>query len=73
MHLEKVFKKALEYGISLNPKKCVFKVKEGKLVGHIVSKDVIRIDLERVATIDKIMCNQRMLKVSSHSLVKSIS
>ena len=53
-HLKKIFVKALEYGVSLNPKKCVFVVTEGKLLGHIVSKDGIRIDPERVMAIDKI-------------------
>ena len=53
-HLENIFIKALEYGVSLNPKKCVFVVTEGKLLGHIVSKDGVRIDPKRVMTIDKI-------------------
>lgn len=53
-HLEKIVVRALEYKISLNPKKCVFGVKEGKLLGHIVSKEWVRIDPEHVATIDKI-------------------
>ena len=39
-HLEKIFIRALEYGVSLNPKKYVFAVIEGKLLGHIVSKMV---------------------------------
>jgi len=54
MHLEQIFIRALEYGISLNPKKCAFGVVEGKLLGHIVSKDGVRIDPERVAAIDRI-------------------
>ena len=53
-HLEKIFIKALEYGVSLNPKKCAFAVTEGKLLGHIMSKDGIRIDPKRVMAIDKI-------------------
>lgn len=53
-HLEKNFSRALEYGISLNPKKCTLGVTEGKLLGHIVSKDGVRIDPERMATIDKV-------------------
>ena len=40
--------------MSLNPRKCAFVVIEGKLLGHIVSKDGIRIDPERVMAIDKI-------------------
>ena len=38
----------------MNPKKCVFFVTEGKLLGHIVSKDGVRIDLERFMAIDKV-------------------
>ena len=53
-HLEKIFIRALEYGISLNPRKCVFGVTEGKLLGHIVSREGVKIDPERVAAIDKI-------------------
>lgn len=54
LHLEKVFIKALEYGISLNPKMCHFAMIEGKLLGHIMSKDGVRIDPDRVVSIDKI-------------------
>jgi len=38
----------------LNPKKSVFTVTEGKLLGHILSKDRIVIDPERIETIMKI-------------------
>ena len=40
--------------MSLNPKKCTFGVTKGKLLGHIVSKDGVKIDPERVAGIDKV-------------------
>ena len=53
-HLEKIFLKALEFGVSLNPRKCTFGVTEGKLLGHIVSKEGVKIDPERVAAIDKV-------------------
>lgn len=53
-HLEKISTKALEYGVSLNPRKCIFGVTKGKLLGHLVSKNGVRKDLERVAAIDKI-------------------
>ena len=54
-HLEKFFIKAFEFGVSLNPKKCTFGVTEGKLLGHIVSKDGVKIDPERVVAIDKVI------------------
>ena len=53
-HLENFFIKALEYGVSLNPKKCTFGVTEGMLLGHIVSKDIVKIDPKRVEAIDKV-------------------
>ena len=53
-HLEKVFLKCKRYGISLNPKKSNFALEEGKLLGHIISKDGIKIDPERVSAILKV-------------------
>eukprot|EP00253_Pinus_taeda_P027250 PITA_27250 len=40
-----------KYGISLNPKKSMFALEEGKLLGHIISKYGIRIDPERIQAI----------------------
>ena len=37
-HLMKVFDRCRKFRISLNPKKSLFAVKEGKLLGHIISK-----------------------------------
>ena len=53
-HLRQIFEHCRNYGISLNPKKCVFTVTEGKLLGHIVSKTGISIDPERVKAIEQI-------------------
>jgi len=50
-HLKQVFLICRKYGISLNPKKSLFGLEEGKLLGHIISKDGIRIDLERIQAI----------------------
>jgi len=50
-HLRKVFMACRKYGISLNPKKFLFGLEEGKLLGHIISKDGIRIDTERIQAI----------------------
>lgn len=73
MHMEKVFTKGIEYGISLNPKKCVFGVKEGKFIGHIMSKEGIRIDPQRVAEIDKIPQQKNdMKKKQAYTLVKVV-
>ena len=43
-HLEKNFLKCKKYGISLNLGKSKFLLEEGKLLGHIISKDGIKID-----------------------------
>jgi hypothetical protein len=45
-HLNHIFERCKKYGISLNPKKNIFGVEEGKLLGHIISQERIFIDLE---------------------------
>jgi hypothetical protein len=50
-HLRKVFLKCRRYGLSLNPRKSLFAMKEGKLLGHIVSEEGVRIDPSRVEAI----------------------
>ena len=50
-HLRQTFLKCRKFGLSLNPKKSHFAVQEGKLLGHLVSADGIRIDPERVKAI----------------------
>ena len=53
-HLRKVFLKCRRYGISLNPKKSQFALSEGKLLGHIVSVEGVKIDPVRVEAIQKL-------------------
>jgi hypothetical protein len=50
-HLRIVFKRCKKYGISLNPKKYVFGIDEGKLLGHVTSQGGVSIDPERVQSI----------------------
>ena len=50
-HLRQIFMTCRKYGISLNPNKSLFGLEEGKLLGHIISKDGIRIDPERIQAI----------------------
>jgi hypothetical protein len=47
-HLRKFFLKCRRFGFSLNPKKSLFSMKEGKLLGHIVFSKGVRIDPSRV-------------------------
>jgi hypothetical protein len=53
-HLRQIFDRCRRYGISLNPKKTIFVVTEGKLLGFIVSKLGIIIDPERTKAISQI-------------------
>lgn len=50
-HLRQIFECCREFGVSLNPKKCVFVMHEGKLLGYIISKQGVTVDPERVASI----------------------
>ena len=53
-NLEKAFLKCKKYGLSLNPIKSNFALEVGKLLGHIISKDGIKIDPERINAILKV-------------------
>ena len=53
-HLKHIFDRCRKYGISLNPKKSMFTVLEGKFLGHIISKKGMPIDQERVDAITQI-------------------
>jgi hypothetical protein len=53
-HLKQVFWKCRKFGISLNPKKSNFAMQEGTLVGHVISKEGIKIDPSKVVAIQKI-------------------
>ena len=50
-NLEKVFDRLAKYHLMLNPKKCVFGVTSGKLLGFIVSRRGIEIDPQKVKAI----------------------
>ena len=54
LDLRKVFKRCRKFKVSLNPKKCMFGVTEGKLLGHVISERGIMIDPERVEAISKL-------------------
>ena len=50
-HLRQAFDKCKKIGLSLNPKKSMFVMEEGRLLGRIVTSQGIGIDLERVEAI----------------------
>jgi hypothetical protein len=53
-HLKSVLQRCRKYNISLNPKKSVFSVEQGKLLRFIVSNEGMIIDLERTQVISKL-------------------
>ena len=52
--LKQVFERCRKFSISLNPKKSIFAVTECKLLGFVVSKEGMIIDLEHVEAISNI-------------------
>ena len=62
-HLRKVFLKCKSFGISLNPKKSLFAMQEGKLLGHIVSTEGDRIDPSRVEAIQALLISRSKKEV----------
>jgi hypothetical protein len=53
-HMKQTFEKCRRYDISLNPKKSHFAMEEGKILGHIISPEGIKIDPKIVKAIQKI-------------------
>ena len=47
-HLRRTFEKCHRYGLSLNPQKSMFALEEGKLLGHIETKEGVKIDQKQV-------------------------
>ena len=53
-HLRKIFLNCKRYGISVNPKKFQFALKEVNILGHIVSAEGVKIDPVKVEAIQKL-------------------
>jgi hypothetical protein len=53
-HLRSILQRCRKYDISLNPKKSIFIVEQGKLLGFIVSSEGMIIDPERTQFISKL-------------------
>jgi len=47
-HLKRTSDKCRRFGLYLNPKKSIFALDEAKLLGHIVSRERVKIDPARV-------------------------
>ena len=54
-HLKAIFERCRWYGISLNPKKRIFAMEEGTLLGFLISLEGIKIDRGRVEAIKAIV------------------
>ena len=50
-HLYKLFEKLKKYKLRLNPNKCTFGVRSGKLLGFVVSGKGIKVDPVKVKAI----------------------
>lgn len=50
-HMWKLFNRLWEYKLRLNPAKCTFGVRSGKLMGFIVSQQGIEVDPDKVRAI----------------------
>ena len=51
--LDKFLAKLEKNNLRLNPKKCIFGVTSGKLLGHIVSERGIEVDRNKIKTIQE--------------------
>jgi len=65
IHLKQTFEKCRKFGLSLNPKKSHFAMQEGKLLGHIVFRDGIKIDPKSVEAIDTINIPRNVKEIQS--------
>jgi hypothetical protein len=64
-HFKETFEKYRRFGLSLNPKKSHFAMREGNLLGHIISRDGIRIDPKRIEAIDNISIPRNVKEIQS--------
>ncbi|MCO5565132.1 hypothetical protein L7F22_018803 [Adiantum nelumboides] len=64
-HLTKIFEKCRLYRICLNPEKCVFMVRQCKILGHIVSKNGISTDMEKIFVIVELPRPSRVKEVQA--------
>jgi hypothetical protein len=54
-HLTQIFERCRKYDISLNPKKNIFSIEEGKMVGHIILQEGFCINPERIKAIAQLL------------------
>ena len=57
--LDKFLARLEKYNLRLNPKKCVFGVTSGKLLGYIVSERGIEVDPDKIKAIQEMPVSKR--------------
>src|ERR1051325_4903365 len=57
VHLQKLFDQLRKFRLRLNPNKCTFGVRSGKLLGFVVSERGIEVDPAKVKAIQEILRN----------------
>ena len=64
VNLQKLFGRLRKYKLGLNPAKCTFGVKSGKLLGFVVRQKGIEVDLEKVKAILEIPepCTEKQVR-----------
>jgi hypothetical protein len=56
--LRKLFERLRRYQLKLNPTKCIFGVKSGKLLGFMVCNEGIKVDPDKVKAIQEMLVYQ---------------
>ena len=56
--LDKFLARLEKYNLRLNPKKCVFGVTSGKLLGYIVNERGIEVDPDKIKAIQEMQCRR---------------
>ena len=64
VNLQKLFGRLCKYRLRLNPTKCTFRVKSGKLLGFVVSHKGIEVDPDKVKEILEILepCTEKYVQ-----------
>lgn len=62
-HLELCLHRCREEGVSLNPEICTFQVTSRRILGHIVSREGLQVDMEKVRAIERMEVPNTTTKV----------
>ena len=63
-HLHKLFERLRKYKLRLNPNKCTFRVRSGKLLGFVISGKGIEVDPKKVKSIQEmpVPCSEKEVR-----------